>query len=515
MKAILKIYVCFFTVFSLYGQTPQISYGTPNTFAVNQTITPLLPVNSGGAVPNQPLVSTFAGSGAIASNDAIGTAAGFNYPTVVVMDHFNNLIVVDRSNHKIRKITPEGAVTTIAGTGVIGSLDGPALTATFRYPDGAAVDSQGNIFISDQSNHKIRKIDINGVVSTFAGSGVAGFLDGTGITAKFYYPAGMAIDANDNLFVADYSNHRIRKITPAGVVTTYAGLATAGAVDGNVSVAKFNGPTGVGVDVVGNIFVADYGNHKIRKITLSGNVLTVAGTGIAGTADGSSTMASFNHPAIVAVDANNNLFITDEGNNKIRKINAAGEVTTLAGTGTVGANDGGADAATFKGPTGICVDALGTVYIADYGNHKIRKITTYGYSVSPALPDGLTLNSVTGEISGTPTQVSPMTEYTITATDASGSNSFVLSIEVGTLGAEAFTLNRLSVYPNPVNDILYVTPSETIVKISVFNLVGQKVKEFDFEAIVHPLDFHTLSKGIYLMRIETSSGMKEFRIIKE
>lgn len=515
MKAVLKVYVYFFTILSVYGQAPQISYATPNTFSVNAEIVPLVPGNTGGWVPNQPVVSTFAGSGTMGSADATGSAAGFNYPTVVTTDNLNNIIVVDRSNHKIRKITADGTVTTIAGTGAIGTLDGSALTATFRYPDGAVTDSQGNIFISDQSNHKIRKLATDGMVSTFAGSGVAGFLDGTGTTAKFYYPAGMAIDANDNLYVADYSNHRIRKITPSGVVTTYAGLATVGAIDGNVSVAQFNGPTGVGVDALGNVFVADYNNHKIRKITTLGEVSTVAGTGIAGAANGSSATASFNHPAIVAVDVNNTLFITDEGNNKIRKISAAGEVSTLAGTGTVGVNDGVADAATFKGPTGICVVASGTVYIADYGNHKIRKISTYGYSISPSLPAGLVLDYVTGEISGTPTQVAPMTEYTVTAANTSGSNAFVISIEVGTLSTEDFGLNALKVYPNPVSDKFYVTGVTEISLIAVFNPLGQKIKEFGSDVVNQPIDFRSFSKGIYLLKITTASGIKEVRIIKQ
>ena len=515
MKAVLKVYIYFFTILSVYGQAPQISYTGSNIFSVNEPIVSLVPGNTGGWIPNQPVVSTFAGSGVIGSANATGIAAGFNYPTVVTSDNLNNLIVVDRSNHKIRKITPDGTVTTIAGTGAIGSLDGPALTATFRYPDGAVVDSQGNIFISDQSNHKIRKIDVNGIVFTFAGSGAFGFLDGTGTTAKFYYPAGMAIDATDNLYVADYSNHRIRKITPNGVVTTYAGLSTAGATDGNTSVARFNGPTGVGVDAAGNVFVADYNNHKIRKVTTLGEVSTIAGTGIAGAADGSSVTASFNHPAIVTVDVNNNLFITDEGNNKIRKINADGDVTTLAGTGIVGANDGVADAATFRGPTGICVDALGTVCVADYGNHKIRKITTYGYSISPALPDGLTLNSVTGEISGTPTQVSPRNDYTITATNEFGSNSFVISIEVGTLTAEDLRLNGLKVYPNPVSDKLYVTGVTEMSSITIYNPLGQKIKEFNVDVANYPIDFYSFSKGVYLLKIATAYGIKEIRIIKE
>lgn len=516
MRTVLKVCIYFFSILSFYGQAPQIFFTTPNTFSVNQAIVPLIPDNTGGWIPSQPVVSTLAGSGTAGSADGAGTNASFRLPTVVTLDNSGAVIVVDRSNHKIRKITSDGTVTTIAGSGAIGTLDGPALTATFRYPDGAAVDSQGNIFISDQSNHKIRKIDTNGVVTTFAGSGAFGFLDGTGTTAKFYYPAGMAIDANDNLYVADFSNHRIRKITPGGVVTTYAGLGTAGAVDGTVSVAKFNGPTGVGVDALGNVFVADYYNNKIRKITTTDDVSTVAGTGIAGATDGPLGTASFNHPAIVTADMNNNLFITDEGNNKIRKINSIGEVTTFAGTGTIGANDGIANTATFKGSTGICVAASGIVYVADYGNHKIRKIATYGYSVSPALPDGLLLNPVTGEISGTPTQVSPRNDYTVTATNEFGSDSFVVSIEVvGTLSTETFDAKEIQVYPNPVFDALYVTTKKVVTKISVFNFLGQKIKEFNSDVIPHSLDFHSFSKGIYLMRIETSSGMKEFRIIKQ
>ncbi|CAM3675983.1 hypothetical protein FSS13T_26640 [Flavobacterium saliperosum S13] len=515
MKAVLKVYVCFFTLLAVYGQAPQISYTTPNTFSVNEPIVPLVPSNTGGGVSNQPVVSTFAGSGVMGSADALGIAAGFNYPTVVTTDNFGNLIVVDRSNHKIRKISADGAVTTLSGTGAIGTLDGPALSATFRYPDGAVVDSQGNILISDQSNHKIRKLDTNGIVSTFAGSGVAGFTDGTGATAKFYYPAGMAIDANDNLYVADYSNHRIRKVTPGGLVTTYAGLAIAGATDGNTSVAKFNGPTGVAVDASGNVFVADYNNHKIRKISTLGEVSTVAGTGIAGAADGASVTATFNHPAIVAVDTNNNLFITDEGNHKIRKISSLNEVTTFAGTGTSGANDAAASSATFNSPTGVCVDNAGTVYIADYGNHKIRKISRYGYGISPDLPAGLTLNSVTGEISGTPAQVSAMTDYTVTATNEFGSNSFVISIEVGTLGAESFGFNALRIYPNPVSDTLYVTGVTEISSITVFNPLGQQVKEFGSDAVSHPIDFRSFSKGIYRLKIATAFGTKEIRISKQ
>ncbi|HSD13827.1 MAG TPA: T9SS type A sorting domain-containing protein [Flavobacterium sp.] len=515
MRVLFAIYFCFCVVFPVCGQAPVISYATPSTFSVNQSIVSLISNNSGGIIPDEPIVTTFAGSGIIGATDAVGTAASFNYPTVVTADHLGNIIVVDRSNHKIRKISPDGTVTTIAGTGAIGALDGIGTSATFRYPDGAVVNSQGDIFISDQSNHTIRKIQTDGAVSTFAGSGVAGLLDGTGTAARFYYPAGMAIDGNDNIYVADYSNHSIRKITPGGVVTTYAGLGLAGITDGTIDVAKFNGPTGVGTDASGNVFVADYGNHKIRKISVSGEVTTVAGAGSAGNANGSGASASFYHPAIVAVDSQNNLFVTDEGNNKIRKISPAGDVTTFAGTGVAGANDAVASSATFRGPTGVCVDNQGTVYVADYLNHLIRKINTFGYSISPDLPNGLNLNPVTGVISGTPTVTSPISDYTITATNSFGSSSFVVSIEVGTLSAEDFGLDTINIYPNPVVDNLYVSSKEFITSISVFDLLGQKIKIFGKEDVFRPLDFKSFPKGVYLLKIETASGIKEVRIVKK
>ena len=188
-------------------------------------------------MPNAPFVTTVAGNGSFGAIDANGVSARFNYPTVVTLDNYGNIIVVDRSNHKIRNIDLNNEVTTISGNGTIGSQDGLISTSTYNYPDGAVVDSNGNIFITDQSNHKIRKISTTGIVSTFAGSGVAGFLDGVGVSARFYYPAALAIDALDNLIIADYSNHRIRKITPDGNVKTIVGriITNPFFLDGNSS----------------------------------------------------------------------------------------------------------------------------------------------------------------------------------------------------------------------------------------------------------------------------------------
>ncbi|WP_051269770.1 T9SS type A sorting domain-containing protein [Flavobacterium suncheonense] len=504
-----------FVTFSLYAQSPVISYPTVNIFTVNQAISPLLPTNDGGSIPSQPIVSTFAGSGVAGAQDSTGANAAFNLPTVVTLDNQNNLIVVDRSNHKIRKITPQGEVTTLAGTGIAGAQDGPGNAATFRYPDGAVVDSHGNIFVTDQSNHKIRKIDTNGVVSTFAGTGVGGFQDGTGSVAKFFYPAGMAIDANDNLYIADYSNHKIRMITPAGMVSTYAGTF-AGNVDGDTATARFNGPTGVCLDSFGNVYVADYGNHKIRKISTSGTITTFAGNGTAGAADGVSASATFYHPAIVAADSNNELFVTDQYNHKIRKISPEGVVTTYAGTGEVGSNNDKAILATFNSPTGIVVDPNDRLYIADYANHKIRKIQAYGYTISPNLPAGLQFNKATGAITGQPLEVTPATDYVVTAENQDGSSSFTFSIEVqANLAVNEVADDELKAFPNPVKEKFTISGLTETSEIVLLNVLGQTVKKMKTTAFEQVIEVAQWESGMYLCRITSETGMKEIKILKQ
>ena len=209
-------------------------------------------------------------------------------------------------------------VTTLAGSGSEGSVDGTGIAASFKYPKGVAVDSIGNVYAADQGNHKIRKITSIGVVSTLAGSGAGGSVDGTGIAASFYYPKGVAVDSIGNVYVADGGN-KIRKITPSGVVSTLAGSGSEGSVDGTGIAARFSYPQGVAVDSIGNVYVACNGNHKIRKITPSGVVTTLAGSGSLGSVDGTGIAASFIYPMCVAVDSIGNVYVAD-GGNKIRKI---------------------------------------------------------------------------------------------------------------------------------------------------------------------------------------------------
>ncbi len=303
------------------------------------------------------------------------------------MDDSGNLYVADLYNDTIRKVTPGGVVTTPVGrAGSPGSQDGAGSSARFFRPDGVAVDSTGNLYVADARNHTIRKVTPGGVVTTLAGlAGSNGGTDGTGIVARFNQPGGMAVDTVGIIYVADYLNHTIRKVTPQGVVTTLAGLAAnQGSDDGTGSKARFGningGPFDVAVDSTGNVYVADCGNSTIRKIRPDGVVTTLAGlAGSDGSADGLGRSALFNEPFGVAVDSAGIVYVADYWNYTIRKVTPKGEVTTLAGlAGSSGSKDGTGGEARFNGPAGVAVDSAGYVYVADSNNHTIRKVTPQG-----------------------------------------------------------------------------------------------------------------------------------------
>jgi sugar lactone lactonase YvrE len=330
------------------------------------------------------VVTTFAGTAGLSGiADGTGAAARFKSPLGITVDRAGNVFVADRWNFTIRKITPAGVVTTFAGAASWpGSADGTGAAASFFYPTGVAVDGWGNLFVADNFNHTIRKITPAGVVTTFAGTaGSAGSADGTGAAARFLNPSGVAVDVSGNLFVTDTYNQTIRVITPTGVVTTLAGtVGSLGSADGTGAAAKFNYPRAAAVDGAGNVFVADTSNNTIRKITPAGVVTTFAGTaGAKGSADGTGAAANFGFPTAVAVDASDNVFVADSGNNTIRQITPAGVVTTLAGTpGLFGSADGTGAAARFSNPYGVTVDPAGNVLVADNGNNAIRKVTPAG-----------------------------------------------------------------------------------------------------------------------------------------
>jgi len=314
-------------------------------------------------------VTTFAGS-QLGDVDGIGTAAMFELPSRATIDPQGNLYITDFDNHKIKIISPEGEVSTLAGS-TKGFVDGPATTAKFHRPMGIVLDKIGNVFVTEVNNHKIRKISPSGEVTTLAG-GELGFADGNGVAAQFARPHGLAIDHDNNLYVADTDNNRIRKISPFGVVSTLAG-SEEGFEDGAVKDAKFNRPMDIVFDQDHNLYVAEFGNNCIRKITPDGMVTTLTG-GIEGFQDGVLAEAKFNSPFGLTIDPLGNLYVAEFNNHKIRKITSSGLVTTLAG-GEEGFADGSGESAQFNSPTGIFHAPDGTIYVMDNSNHKIRKIT--------------------------------------------------------------------------------------------------------------------------------------------
>ena len=408
------------------------------------------------------MVSTLAGSGFDGAQDGLGSAARFRGLSGITIDAAGNLYVADSHNNRIRKVTPAGMVSTVAGilssapSGIVtdakgnlyvaggfsiskvtpageisilagdkgrGFADGPGRLARFSFPSGITIDAAGNLYVADKENHRIRKVTPAGVVSTFAGSGQEGFFDGPGNVAQFNLPSGITIDVEGNLYVADSRNNRIRKVTPAGMVSTVAGggkthswhdpfdifssapsgivtdakgnLYVAGGFNiskvtpaGEISIlagediasdsgsaAQFGWLFGITIDAAGNLYVT--GASGISKITPKGVLSSLAGGGKTGFADGSGSAAQFDLLRGIAVDAAGNLYVVDRNNHRIRKISPAGAVSTFAGS-KIGYANGPGSVARFHYPTAIAIDAAGNLYVADSYNHRIRKITPKG-----------------------------------------------------------------------------------------------------------------------------------------
>ncbi len=414
--------------------------------------------------------SIFAGSSSSGTTDGTGTAARFKGITGITIDSSNNLYASDTGNNTIRKITPAGVVTTIAGTaGSSGSTDAAGSSARFNSPWDIDIDGSGNLYIADRGNNLIRKLTLSGATytaSTIAGTaGLSGSTDGTGAAARFNAPTGIAVDSSGNIFVSDTNNDTIRKITSGGVVTTVAGLAgvtsAAGSTDAIGTAAKFNSPWDIDIDSSGNLYVADKGNNLIRKLTNSSGtytVSTIAGTaGSAGSTDGTGAAARFNAPTGLAFNpASGMIFVSDTNNDTIRQINpATNQVITVAGATivSVGSTDGTGAAARFNAPTGLAVDASGNVFVTDTGNNTIRKLlsklTVSGGGTLSATATGKAYiqgggtavlpasNSISAvEVNNGTLQVSSSTPITFNASGGSAIVEILAAINTG-----AFTFN--------------------------------------------------------------------------
>lgn len=344
-------------------------------------------------------VSTVAGTGVAdySGDGGPATQAAINQTVYVATDLFGNLYLADQNNNRVRRVDSKGIITTVAGNGNQGFLGdgGPATEASLHSPTGVCTDAAGDLFIADVGNYRIRKVDTSGKITTVAGNGIeAGGGDGGPATkASMYIPIRCVVDATGNLYVADQSGQKIRKINTAGIISTFAGTGanagphSIGAYSGDggpATSADLNNPTAITVDPAGNIYFSDQYNQRIRKVDKNGIITTVAGNGNAGFAGdgGPATSAELNYPGGVVVDQNGDLYFGDPNNNRVRKI-SNGTISTVAGNGTAGFADGSPTAAEFNQPFGVAIDTAGNLYVADITNNRIREISGATQAATP------------------------------------------------------------------------------------------------------------------------------------
>lgn len=349
-------------------------------------------------------VTTLAGSSAGYAEGAAAVAK-FDQPSGLVTDAEGNTYVADTSNNRIRRIAADGTTSTFAGTGIAGFADGAGANAQFDHPVGLAINSAGVLFVTDSGNHRIRSITSEGVVSTYSGLGTPGFTDGIAVAARFSSPAGLAIDAAGVLYVADTTNNRIRKVALDGSVSTLAGTGTAGYTNGAANVAEFNAPIGITKDTAGYVYVTESASHAIRRVAADGTTSVFAGSvATPGHINASGGAARFTNPSGLAVGVNGLIYVADKGNHRIRSVSPAGLVAAVAGSGTQGTLDGLGDAARFSSPFSLAARADGGLVVGEAGSSAVRNIESLQVLLEAAT--GLTGTAdipVTLPVTGLPT----------------------------------------------------------------------------------------------------------------
>ncbi len=416
------------------------------------------------------IIVTMAGDsiGGYSGDDSLATHAELMTPSGVAADRHGNIYIVDQNNNRCRKVDAAGIITTIAGDGTHGYTGDSSLATASElyYPTGVAVDAKGNIYIADQFNNAIRKIDTAGIITTFAGNGTTGFSGDSGIatTAQLWHPADVGIDGRGNVYIVDQDNSRIRKVDTFGIITTFAGTGAPGYNGDSIlaDTAQLNFPQGIAVDRYGNVFIADFYNSRIRKVDTTGMITTVAGNGTGG-------YNGDNIPAIgaeifdasaVAIDDTGNIYISDYYNSRIRKVNVAGIITTVTGNDTAGfRGDGGpAIAGEINYPEGVAVDTNGNIYIADYSNGRVRKV----------------MKDTTSTTTSVPIPCSPI----------------------------------FDIFPNPSNGKFNIVANNAQKDCSaeVYNMMGQRILQVDLYSVQNTIDLSGQPPGIYFLYLRSGAG---------